>query len=93
VQVQRDVWCICHHFCRYEDAEEACRNAVEIWEEKSGPTASVTSGSLELLAKIMRGTARYGTLGHTLFLHVQEPCFRMLNPATVIRIASFATSR
>jgi len=47
--------------CRYEEAEEACRNAVEIWEEKSGPATSVTCSSLELLAKIMRSTDRLGT--------------------------------
>ncbi len=56
--------------CRYEEAEEACRNAVEIWEEKSGPATAVTCTSLELLAKIMRATGR---TGETSSLHSSHP--------------------
>ena len=54
---------------RYEEAEEACRNAVEIWEEKSGPTTPATCSGLELLAKIMRSTERVGGQPPCLVLH------------------------
>ncbi len=47
---------------RFDDAEEACRNAIEIWEEAFGPASPVTTTSLELLANIMRDTGRPGAL-------------------------------
>jgi hypothetical protein len=90
--LQRDLWCISHYSYRYEDAEEACRNAVEIWDEKSGPTASVTSSSLELLAKIMRGTARYGTLVPSpSVLHVLHFCFIFSSLYVTCHILPMAT--
>lgn len=45
---------------RFEEAEEACRNAVEVWESLFGPASPVTAASLELLANIMRDTDRLG---------------------------------
>ena len=48
--------------CRFDDAEEACRNAIEVLEETFGPASPVTTTSMELLANIMRDTGRAGTV-------------------------------
>lgn len=48
--------------CRFDDAEEACRNAIEILEETFGPASPITTTPLELLANIMRDTLRAGTV-------------------------------
>lgn len=48
--------------CRFDDGEEACRNAIEIWEEAFGVASPMTATSLELLANIMRDTGRFGRL-------------------------------
>lgn len=46
--------------CRFEEAEEACRNAIEIAENLFGVASPATATSLELLARIMRETDRLG---------------------------------
>ena len=55
--------------CRFDDAEEACRNAIEVLEEAFGPASPVTTTSLELLANIMRDTGRAGMAFASFSLH------------------------